>query len=185
MKSFIKKLLRENIEGFDITCEKCNWTWNSLDSDPSDLYICHECGHDNEPPYDDETLNESEGEHEVAGVLIKCTETKRVFLLHRNDPNPKWALMSGGMDAGEKPIDTLIREIGEELSINAENLIRFEYDRKEHIPEKNRTFYYYEGFTKIEFIPTLDHENLAYGWFSKNDLPSPLYQGLKEKIARI
>jgi 8-oxo-dGTP pyrophosphatase MutT (NUDIX family) len=185
MKTLIKNLLREAIIGDVIKCDNCGWEWNKKDSKKSDLYICHECGHDNEPPYDDDTLNESEGEQNVAGVLIKCLKTNRVFLLHRNDPNPKWALMSGGMDEGEKPIDTLIREIGEELQINADGLIQFEYDKTEHIPEKNRTFHFYKGFTMSEFTPTLDHENLGYGWFSKDNLPSPLYQGLKEKIQRI
>ena len=189
MKTLIKKLLRESfyveIKDKDIVCDNCGWGWNKKDSKKSDLYICHECGHDNEPPYDDETLNESEGEQQVAGVLIKCIKTGRIFLLHRNDPSPKWALMSGGMDEGEKPIDTLIREIGEELSIDAQSLIKFEYDRTEHIPEKNRVFHYYKGFTMSEFIPKLDHENLDYGWFPKNKIPTPLYKGLAEKITRI
>jgi len=38
--------------------------------------------------------------------------------------------------------------------------------------------------TNSEFIPTLDHENLDYGWFSKDDLPEPLFPGLKGKINR-
>lgn len=184
MKTLIKNLLKEAINDFTITCENCGWGWKSSESDKSDLYVCHKCGHDNEPPYDDETLNESEGEQEVAGVLIKCLKTGRVFLLYRNDPSPKWALMSGGMDEGEKPVDTLRREIGEELQIDA-SMIQFEYDKTEYIVSKNRKFYYYKGFTMSEFKPTLDHENLNYGWFPKDKIPTPLYKGLLEKIARI
>lgn len=185
MKKLIKNLLRENINDFKIICKSCNWSWKSSESDKSDLYVCHKCGHDNEPAYDDERLNETQEVQKVAGVLIKCLTTNRVLLLLRNDPNPKWALMSGGMDAGEKPIETLEREIREELKIESKGLVQFEFDREEHIPEKNRTFYYYKGFTMSEFIPTLDHENLDYGWFSKDKLPSPLYKGLAEKINRI
>jgi 8-oxo-dGTP pyrophosphatase MutT (NUDIX family) len=188
MKTLIKKLLRESFDvetkDKDIVCDNCGWGWNKKDSKKSDLYICHECGHDNEPPYDDDKLNESEDEQQVAGVLIKCLKTGRVFLLYRNDPTPKWALMSGGMDEGEKPVDTLRREIGEELQIDASS-IQFEYDRTEYIPEKNRKFYYYKGFTMSEFKPTLDHENLKSGWFSKDKIPTPLYKGLNEKITRI
>lgn len=185
MKALIKNLLRETINDFKITCDNCGWSWKSSESDKSDLYVCHKCGHDNEPAYDDERLNESQEEQKVAGVLIKCLKTGRVLLLLRNDPNPKWALMSGGMDEGEHPVDTLIREIGEELSINAEGLIQFQYDREEFIPEKNRRFYYYKGFTMSEFVPKLDNENLDYGWFSKEKIPTPLYKGLAEKITRI
>jgi 8-oxo-dGTP pyrophosphatase MutT (NUDIX family) len=188
MKTLIKNLLRESFEAEtkekDIVCDNCGWSWDKKDSKKSDLYICHECGHDNEPAYDDERLNESEEEQKVAGVLIKCLKTNRVLLLLRNDKQPKWALMSGGMEEGEHPIETLKREIGEELSIDASN-IQFEYDRVEHIPEKNRNFYYYKGFTMSEFKPILDHENLKYGWFSKDKIPTPLYKGLAEKITRI
>lgn len=185
MKTLIKNLLREAIINNTIICDSCAWEWDKTESDLNDLYICHKCGYDNEPPYDDGKINESDGEENVAGVLIKCLTTNRVFLLYRNDPNPKWALMSGGMDKGESPIDTLIREIGEELDINAEDLIKFKYDKTEFIPQKNRKFHYYKGFTMSEFIPKLDHENLNFGWFSKEKLPNSLYQGLKEKINRI
>lgn len=92
--------------------------------------------------------------------------------------------MSGTMEEGETPMQTLKREIVEELKINPD-IIEYKKDKTERIPEKNKTFYYFEGFVNKEFNPTLDFENLDYGWFDKDDLPSPLYQGLKEKIARI
>ncbi len=139
----------------------------------------------NEPPYDDGTLNESGEEQKVAGVLIK-SNNDTVFLLLRNDPQPKWSLMSGTLEPDEfsEPLKGLKREIVEELKINP-NIIRFKDDKVERNEAKNRTFYYYEGFTPKEFIPTLDHENLDYGWFHKDNLPNNLYEGLKEKIDRI
>jgi 8-oxo-dGTP pyrophosphatase MutT (NUDIX family) len=137
-----------------------------------------------EPPYDDGTLNESGEKQNVVGVLIKSNNTERVFLILRNDKQPKWALMSGTMDKGETPMQTLKREIIEELKINPK-IIEYKKDKVEYIPEKNRTFHYFEGFVNKEFKPTLNSENLNSGWFNKDDLPSPLYQGLKEKIARI
>lgn len=120
----------------------------------------------------------------VAGVLIKCIETNRVFLLLRNDKIPTWALMSGTIDDGENIMDGLKREIYEELFHRA-NDIQFKKIRVEQIPEKNIEFHYYQGLTNKEFIPILDHENLNYGWFDKDNLPSPLYKGLDEKIAKI
>lgn len=120
----------------------------------------------------------------VAGVLIKCTETGNVFLLFRNDKTPIWALVSGGVEKDENPLDGIKREIYEELFINPSN-IQFKPIRTEQIPEKNMEFHYFEGLTNSEFKPILDQENLNYGWFPKDKLPSPLYKGLVEKIANI
>lgn len=41
-----------------IQCNKCGWNWNTLDSDPDEMYICHKCGENNKefyfPTEDDE-----------------------------------------------------------------------------------------------------------------------------------
>ena len=36
---------------FEITCEKCDWHWLASESNKSDLFVCHECDHDNESSY--------------------------------------------------------------------------------------------------------------------------------------
>ncbi len=130
-----------------------------------------------------ELMNNNE-KQVVGGVLIKCETTDRVFLLLRNDTTPIWSLMSGGIDYGENIIDGIKREMYEELFIKSNDII-FKKINIEHIPNKNREFHYFEGFTNREFKPILDHENLDYGWFSKDKIPSPLYKGLAEKIANI
>lgn len=129
-------------------------------------------------------LREEEEKRIAAGVLIKCITTDRVFLLLRNDKVPTWALMSGGVDKGENVLDGLKREMVEELFVRP-GAVDFKFIDIEHIPAKNLEFHYYNGFTNSEFKPILDHENLNYGWFSKDNLPSPLYKGLAEKIANI
>lgn len=40
--------LNEKIVGKKIECDNCGWSWNIVDGG-DDLYICHKCGHDNEP----------------------------------------------------------------------------------------------------------------------------------------
>lgn len=120
----------------------------------------------------------------AAGVLIKCVKTGNVFLLFRNDKVPTWALMSGGVEEGENPFDALQREMYEELFVRP-NDINFKPIRVEHFPEKNMEFHYFEGLTNSEFKPILDHENLNYLWCDINNLPSPLYPGLLEKIQAI
>jgi hypothetical protein len=55
IKPMIKSLLREALDK-TITCTECGWHWKESESDKKDLYICHECGHDNTPKK--ENLNE-------------------------------------------------------------------------------------------------------------------------------
>ena len=40
--------LNEAIVGEKIECDNCGWSWNIVDGG-DDLFICHKCGHDNEP----------------------------------------------------------------------------------------------------------------------------------------
>ncbi len=40
--------LNEAIVGEKIECDKCDWSWNIVDGG-NDLFICHKCGHNNEP----------------------------------------------------------------------------------------------------------------------------------------
>ena len=120
----------------------------------------------------------------VAGILIKCSKTNNVLLLLRNDTTPVWALVSGGVNKNEDVVAAIKREIYEELFIKP-NDIEIKFSGIEHLPIKNREFHYYEGISEIEFKPILDHENLNWGWFNKNELPSPLYHGLLEKIQKI
>ena len=40
--------LNEAIVGDKIKCDNCGWDWNIVDGG-NDLFICHKCGHDNEP----------------------------------------------------------------------------------------------------------------------------------------
>lgn len=40
--------LIERVINNEVFCDKCNWNW-SLDDGGNDPYICHKCGHNNEP----------------------------------------------------------------------------------------------------------------------------------------
>ena len=131
-----------------------------------------------------EALQQVSVKGKAAGVLLKCVTTGNVLLLLRNDPQPTWALISGGVEEGEEVLDGLKREIVEETKINP-NEIKFEFNRIEDMPGKDKEFYYYEGFCRNEFTPTLDHENLDYKWCNLDNLPTPLYNGIIHKIKKI
>ena len=121
----------------------------------------------------------------VAGALIQDQKSGDFFLLKRNDKSPKWAMVTGKIDGNEDPIDALEREMYEELFIRAEGgKVRLNYKGVESFPAQNMELYYFEGFVngKKGFNPILDDENLDYGWFSLDTLPSPLIGGLYGKI---
>lgn len=134
-----------------------------------------------------DSLQESERERpikRVAGALIKDEESGDVLLIKRNDKNPKWAMATGKIDEGEDSLEALEREIYEELFIKP-GQIRLNYKGLESFPAQNMELYYYEGFVRGKFKPHLDEENLDYGWFSIDKLPSPLIGGLYKKIEHI
>ena len=129
-------------------------------------------------------LNEAlTGRKRHVGVLIKCESTGRFLLLKRAGIPHKgcFSLLSGGLNPDEEPLEGLRREVKEEAQINP-NIIKYSYITKE-ITDKAE-FYYYIGLTKTEFRPTLDFENISYIWADSNNLPSPLYPKLEQKIAQ-
>jgi hypothetical protein len=48
MVNLIKKIIKEEITKTKIICDNCGWSWNIKDGG-KDLYVCHKCGHDNNP----------------------------------------------------------------------------------------------------------------------------------------
>lgn len=121
-------------------------------------------------------------ETKYAGVLIKSIATNKVLLLHRSEACSyplTWGLCSGGVNNDEDTLEGLKREVREELSIDP-NIITFEYKYTEDA--NGIDFHYYEGFVDEEFEPKLNFENLTYVWCDMNNLPSPLYDKLINKI---
>ena len=44
---YISNVVKEEIVGNKIKCDKCGWSWNIIDGG-NDLFMCHKCGHNNE-----------------------------------------------------------------------------------------------------------------------------------------
>ena len=45
---YIQDVVTEVVTDDKVICDNCNWSWNIKDGG-DDLYICHKCGHDNNP----------------------------------------------------------------------------------------------------------------------------------------
>lgn len=130
-------------------------------------------------------LIEQAEKKQAAGVMIKCTDTGKIFLALRSkdgDNGETWNIIAGGIEKSDDSVlDGLKREIGEELQINPD-LIDYKFVKKEPVEGKNVDFHYYEGTVDKEFTPILDEENLDYIWCTQDSLPSPLYPNITKKI---
>lgn len=123
----------------------------------------------------------------AAGVLIKCDKTDKIFLMLRSSGGiggNTWNLLAGGIEEGETPLEGLKRETKEETKINPD-IIDYKFINKEFDKDRNLDFHYYTGIVLDEFTPKLDKENTDYGWFGKDELPSPLFPKLMDKIDKI
>ncbi len=129
-------------------------------------------------------------------VVLVIYKDGKVLLQKRND-NGTWALHGGGMELGETYIDTLMREVKEELGItpiNPQLLGIFSGEKMYHKYEKSQDEVYvlshafvcndYEG--EVNFS---DGEVDNLKWFDLNDLPEnifhlnkPVLQALKQYI---
>ena len=49
--------ITERIIGDSVVCDKCNWTWKLVDGG-LDVFICHKCGHNNQPKLSEGLLTE-------------------------------------------------------------------------------------------------------------------------------
>ena len=135
---------------------------------------------------------EQEKKHKKAvGILIIALDTGNVLLLQRSNKaghSHMWALLSGGIDAEENEMEALKREISEEIGVESLSYIS-DYEKKDsystETPTKILDFSYYIGFTNSEFEPKLNFENENSGWFGVDNLPSPLFKGLRGKINKL
>jgi hypothetical protein len=44
-----------------VTCENCGWQWKLQDGG-NDVFVCHECGHDNSPNFMNEAEEKAKGD---------------------------------------------------------------------------------------------------------------------------
>ena len=108
---------------------------------------------------------------ESVSCFINAKNTGRMLILRRADEDYKgcWSLMSGGVDMGEVPDETIKREIQEELGVNL-NYDTLNYINATKHPE--RTHHYFELTVNEEFEPVLNPENDAYMWINMSELPN-------------
>lgn len=134
------------------------------------------------------------------GVLIATEKRKdrpRQFLLLKRAAGVKtntWAMLSGRLEHGEPPIVGLKREVHEEIGI-PESLNIINYNKigvestVDEINKIKKNFHFFVGLVKEPFKVTdqmlAKNENSRAEWFTIDNLPTPLYPGMVEKLRKL
>lgn len=125
-------------------------------------------------------------EYQSVGILIVARDTNKFLMLHRvNYPAGTWSALAGGMEGNEDPIETVKREIKEEIGVDPSMI-----DGIKVVGTSNamgHVHYVMVGFVDREFkVPNLKKdENDKYGWFGVKNLPSPLHPGFTKSLEMI
>lgn len=118
--------------------------------------------------------------------ILMCINTKRTLLLLRpeddNTIQDEWTFVAGTMEDHEDPLETIKREIMEELMFDSTD-IKFKF-----LGVKNRNnlkLYYFIGYMDNEEVPILNEENVDWGWFDVDDIPKNTYLDSKKILKKL
>lgn len=119
--------------------------------------------------------------HRPVAVLVICKDNK--VLLQKREDNGMWALHGGGMELGETYLETLKREMKEELDIepiNPELMGIFSGKKMYHKYEKSKdeVFVLSHAFICSEYngdINFSDGEVTNLKWFDIDNLPENIF----------
>ena len=117
----------------------------------------------------------------ASGCIFLSIDSGRVMLQQRsgevNHPRT-WGFFGGKGEGKERPVETLYREMEEEVGIVP--------DIKKVIPinkftSPNKKFIYHSFVVTVqeEFVPVLNNESDGYGWVKIGNWPRPLHPGAK------
>lgn len=114
-------------------------------------------------------------------ILFRDESREEIFLVFRSD-YPIWVLMGGGIEKGEKPEETAIRESFEETGFKIKLLRQLGiYEVLNKKNELVRKTHFYEGkVVSGKFRP--EFPNCRGEWFNIHHLPKDLTHRTKEKI---
>jgi 8-oxo-dGTP pyrophosphatase MutT (NUDIX family) len=115
----------------------------------------------------------------AAGALFLSIRTKRFLFLMRADDTytNTWATVGGRSDPGETVIESLSREIREEIGFLP--LVRKTIPVDLFVSNDSKfEFHTFVCLVDSEFIPNLNSEHKGYAWSSIDSYPKPLHPAL-------
>lgn len=123
--------------------------------------------------------------NEAVGAIFLSKKTGRMMLNLRSDSSTysnNWGFVGGKIEKYESPIQSLYREIQEELGNSVPQMI--DIIPFDVFSTKNGKFKYYSFVIIVEdeFIPELNHESAGYSWVKIGNWPKPLHPGAKSTL---
>lgn len=113
--------------------------------------------------------------------MILSHSTSRILLQLRapdKNDNSYWGFWGGTSENGESVIDTIRREMEEEIGFMPETIKNYPIHK---LVSNDKKFEYYTYLVTVEdeFLPTLNYESVGYAWTPYDMTPSPLHPGAK------
>ncbi|RMB62257.1 NUDIX hydrolase [Tessaracoccus antarcticus] len=124
----------------------------------------------------------------TAAAILRAGDGGPEVLLVRRSDTGEWSLVSGIVDPGEHPADTIVREAMEEAGvvIEVERMLWLVVDAPITYPNGDQCQYLNHGFlarcTSGE-AHVGDEESSEVGWFPVGSLPTPQRHDLEKMVA--
>jgi len=121
----------------------------------------------------------------AGGVIVRKENSKVLVCLVRDENWKAYILPKGGTEDGETPLQTAIREIGEETGLDKIKLLADLGIKKRLTFEKDcwsRMHYFLFMTKQIDGVATDPFENYKPEWFDIDDLPPMFWPEQKELI---
>ncbi len=124
----------------------------------------------------------------TAAVVLREADGGTEVLLVRRSDTGEWSLISGIVDPGEHPTDTIVREAMEEarVTIEVERMLWLVVDDPITYANGDRCQYLDHGFLarwSSGEARVGDEESTDVGWFPVDALPMPQRSGLARMVA--
>ena len=117
----------------------------------------------------------------ASGGIILSEDTSRILLQLRAAKKRNknyWGFWGGSSNPGELPVQTLRRELHEELG-NIPDITKIYPMHKLISNDKHFEYNTFVVTVPHEFIPNLNNESLGYAWVDYDQYPNPLHPGAR------
>lgn len=121
---------------------------------------------------------------QASGCVFLAVDTGRVMLQQRStgSSHPRtWGFFGGKGEESERPIQTLLRELEEEIGLlpGVEKVYPL---NKFTSPDKKFTYNTFVVAVYEEFVPVLNNESDGFCWIKIGNWPRPLHPGVKAQL---
>lgn len=119
-----------------------------------------------------------------AGFLLLCQSTGKILTVLRNDAEPTWSILGGGLEKYETSLQCAKRELIEEADFIENRDYEIVSTRPINIGNyTNFVYRTYLAVTKTEVIPKLNYEHSDYKWVNIDEIPHPRHFGVAQLLS--